>query len=315
MDIEFTILDTILSQMSERDQRVIRTLREGAPSYSDTCAIRSITARAKRVDQSVEEHLFSFYHLCECGCGLYVKLSSRYLPNHMWNVQANRQAQKDAYTPERLEKYKQDNLGKKNPIASNEQARAKMSESGKTKIFTEEHRKNISEKTKDNAKHREGVVQSWTPERRAKHSLKMKEVVTGRKDSPETAQKKSDMWTDEMKEEAGVRAASRLQQGKQKVTLTVPHLQLKQLLFANSIETVAEKRFGRYSVDEYDFRTHTAYEADGDAFHGPNSLFGDTTEADAKRDQYLLENYNLKVIHFTETQLEAIAKDKFVFRF
>jgi very-short-patch-repair endonuclease len=48
-------------------------------------------------------------------------------------------------------------------------------------------------------------------------------------------------------------------------------------------------------VDEYDEKTHTAYEADGEYWHDE--------EYDRKRDAYLKREFDLTVVRFTEDSI------------
>lgn len=66
-------------------------------------------------------------------------------------------------------------------------------------------------------------------------------------------------------------------------------------------EVVRQQRFGRYIVDAYVPAMHTAFEADGEYWHK------DSGEKDQARDAWLLENYNLPVIRFTETEIKTLS--------
>lgn len=71
------------------------------------------------------------------------------------------------------------------------------------------------------------------------------------------------------------------------------------------VVTQPEVRFGRYLVDLYDQANHVAYEADGAYWH-------DKVEAErpgyyARRDQYLASRFNLKVVRFSDAQIDAMS--------
>ncbi len=64
-----------------------------------------------------------------------------------------------------------------------------------------------------------------------------------------------------------------------------------------------EVTFGRYRVDAYLPDYHVAFEADGTYWHGnPESQ-----ARDAKRDAYLLDEFNLPVVRLTQDELSAMS--------
>jgi very-short-patch-repair endonuclease len=79
---------------------------------------------------------------------------------------------------------------------------------------------------------------------------------------------------------------------------------LERVLYAvlnhRGVEFEREVRFGHYIVDAYDEAAHIAYEADGSYWHDSGR--------DAERDRWLLENFSLSVVRFTEAELKEIKK-------
>jgi len=77
--------------------------------------------------------------LCKCGCGKHVKRSWR--PFRKWNEFLNSHNVRNSKTRKKISKTL---IGRKLP----EETRKKMSEAGKIKIFSTEHRKNLSKTIK-----------------------------------------------------------------------------------------------------------------------------------------------------------------------
>jgi NUMOD3 motif-containing protein len=79
---------------------------------------------------------------------------------------------------------------------------------------------------------------------------------------------------------------------------------LHEHLSAGGLTLEPEIRFGRFTVDLYDREHHIAYEADGMRWH-------DLQEArrpgcSARRDAYLIQYFELKVVHFTDKEITAL---------
>jgi very-short-patch-repair endonuclease len=79
---------------------------------------------------------------------------------------------------------------------------------------------------------------------------------------------------------------------------------LHQHLSAQSLTLECEVRFGRFTVDLYDREHHVGYEADGMYWH-------DRHEAKhpgyrTMRDEYLIVNHGLKVVHYTDKEISAL---------
>ncbi len=69
-------------------------------------------------------------------------------------------------------------------------------------------------------------------------------------------------------------------------------------------EVIAEKRFGRYTVDAYlPPPYHLAFEADGTYWHSLRP------EYDEKRDAWLLEHAQLPVVRLSEEEINCAAKE------
>ena len=74
-----------------------------------------------------------------------------------------------------------------------------------------------------------------------------------------------------------------------------------EVCLANRGVVVPEKRFGTYFVDAYLPAEHLAYEADGTYWHNRPGA----AERDAKRDQFLLAEFGLRVIRLPQEEIEA----------
>lgn len=76
-----------------------------------------------------------------------------------------------------------------------------------------------------------------------------------------------------------------------------------QNLLSDYEEIIPFKKFGKYQVDVYVPELHVAFEADGEHWH-------EDKERDARRDAYLLEEFDLPVIRLTGKELHEIGKQR-----
>ncbi len=102
------------------------------------------------------------------------------------------------------------------------------------------------------------------------------------------------------------------EEGRRDVNRSYRYTSLAQALHAYLASTgltlKPEVRFGRFTVDLYDRVHHIAYEADGKYWHDKNEAARPGYHAN--RDAYLLERFGLSVVHFTESEIHAVAKPK-----
>ncbi len=78
-------------------------------------------------------------------------------------------------------------------------------------------------------------------------------------------------------------------------------------LSIGGLELTPEVRFGRFTVDLYDPERRVAYEADGEYWH--DRAEKDSPGCAERRDLYLFERHGVRVIHFTERDIKALAKE------
>ena len=235
------------------------------------------------------------------------------------------------------EKLRRENMAERNRnfIWTNEM-RAKISETGKGRPG---NRLGISHSEETRQKMSRSQKKRWDNnglELRLSLIERNKVVWTGRKHSPETIQKQkeiqssrtwkvgrlSETWTEEQKQQARLKQLGRkhsaetvakiksnrwkdIQNHKTNCRCWVhgpksPTSIEKSLfsLLSEFPEIIEQKRFGRYRVDAYlPPPYHLVFEADGTYWHRNREQY------DQLRDQYLLENFNLPVVHLTEEEL------------
>jgi very-short-patch-repair endonuclease len=139
-----------------------------------------------------------------------------------------------------------------------------------------------------------GVSRPMRPETRAKLSA----AITGHHVSIETRQK--------------LAASGRLAYEQGRSTLSVlpdrHYTKLAQALHMHLSEQgltlEPEVKFGRFSVDLYDREHHIAYEADGAYWHDKHEARHPGYAA--QRDDYLIRNFGLKVVHFSDKEISAL---------
>jgi len=215
------------------------------------------------------------------------------------------------HTPEARAKISAGRLGKGRPISAEQ--KAKLSLAFKGRRLSPETKARISAS-------RMGIGKNCAPSAaQQKHLDAMSAALKGKKQSPEHVAKRSAAHVG-MVRSAETRAKMSRGSRESVAAGRRPHLlnpsvrytKLAQALHAHLTSTgltlEPEVRFGRFTVDLYDREHHIAYEADGAYWH--KRAEKETPGCGARRDEYLLQFYGLKVVHFTDNEIATLTKTR-----
>ena len=90
--------------------------------------------------------------------------------------------------------------------------------------------------------------------------------------------------------------------GNHKYTETKIHKKLYQFLINAGYCVVKEKRFSLYSADCFLPEYNLAFEADGTYWHS----LPERIKSDKKRDKYIFKNFGVRVIRFSESEINGL---------
>ncbi len=184
------------------------------------------------------------------------------------------------------------------------ETRLKIAASLRGRSFTEERKKRVSEGVRraiDN-----GLKERW--------SLAAKRRTKNRKCQVGCSCGRHSEWRREQMRKIGsvkgrIRSKEWIEKNATSVAkafigrMTCIQLDLANFLLDAGYELVPEVPFGRKIVDLYEPNRHLAFEADGFFWHKNRQ------DADAHRDRYLMKEFGLPVIRFSEKEIQDLTSN------